>query len=308
MSNLTKFESAEVPAHIAARFSPGGNDDLSSGVGGGGFPVISYKGKVWHVVQGENRVLVTNDEGEPKASLDVVILKANPHLSKIYYATGYEEGSAAKPTCYSNNGVGPAADAQDPQSIKCAICPHNVWGSRQTENGGKGKSCSDSRRMAVTPLGDLENPMLLRVPAGSLKDLAQYAEMLNRRRVQYAAVVTRIGFDHTVAHQKFTFKAMRYLGDGEADTTLETLDKDVIGNIVGTNEVRVQEPEIAGKPPAAMALKPKAHAPAVEPEEEEEAAPPPSAKKAAPTKPDVAKVVAEADSALNQVLGMFDDD
>lgn len=40
----------------------------------------------------------------------VVILKAGPagdKLSKVYYASGYTEGSDAKPLCYSNDGIAP---------------------------------------------------------------------------------------------------------------------------------------------------------------------------------------------------------
>ena len=45
-----------------------------------GFPIISFKGKVWHIVRGGVPELVTNSENEPRASLDVVIIKANPDL------------------------------------------------------------------------------------------------------------------------------------------------------------------------------------------------------------------------------------
>src|SRR5690606_11680321 len=108
----------------------------------------------------------------------VVIVKANPNLSKTFYKNGYEEGSAEKPTCYSHDGLKPAADAAEPQASACLACPHNVWGSRVTENGSKGKACQDYRRLCVVPSGQLDRPMLLRVPAGSLKDLVAYGDML----------------------------------------------------------------------------------------------------------------------------------
>lgn len=322
MSNIIPFESGNVPAHIARRFHDvASNNDLSANVGNGGFPVISYKGKVWHVVRGDERILVANEEGDPKSSIEVVILKANPHLSKIYYSSGYEEGSSAKPDCYSNDGVGPARDAQSPQSNKCAICPHNAWGSRVTENGAKGKSCSDSRRLAVAPVGDLENPMLLRIPAATLKELTVYADLLNRRKAPYQAVVTKIGFDHTVAHQKLTFKALRWLNDEEADLVAEVCDRDVIRSIVGLEA----DLELEGEPPARLVEKPADPKPATArkttakheatsddieaalgkaeaaPVEETVPAPKPQ------TKPDVAAIIAEADASLDDVLGLLDD-
>lgn len=325
MSNLVPFEAGNVPAHIAARFRDvGANNDLSANVGGGGFPVISYKGKVWHVVRGDERVLVANEDGDPKSSLEVVILKSNPNLSKIYYQGGYEEGASAKPTCYSNDGQGPARDAQEPQANKCAICPHNQWGSRVTENGAKGKSCSDSRRLAVAPIGDLENPMLLRIPAATLKELTAYADMLNRRKAPYQAVVTKIGFDHTVAHQKLTFKAIRWLTNDEADVAAEVGEREVIRSIVGLEadlELEgapparfVEEKPAVDPKPAARRTTPKYEAtedeveqvlkPAKAPVEdaEEESAPPKPERKSS-----VAAILAEADASLDDVLGMLDD-
>lgn len=237
MSNVPQsYEGPAVPAHIANVFGNdfGGNDDLSSGVSAG-FPIISYKGKVWHVNTGGTSTLVANSEGEPRASLDLVIIKANPHISKVYYQGGYTEGSNEKPTCFSHDGVVPDIGATERQAEKCGVCPHNAWGSRITENGAKGKACADSRRVAVSPKEDLENPMLLRIPAGSLKDLLGYADMLNRRRTPYQAVVTKIGFDHDVAHQKLTFKAMRFLSEEEVATVVQVMNSDVVAQIIGVN-------------------------------------------------------------------------
>jgi hypothetical protein len=229
-------EQASLPAHLQTFLRDGalGNEDLSSGVGSG-FAHISYKGKVWHVVQGEDRTLVTNDDGDPRASIEVVILKANAKISKTFYATGFEEGTNAKPDCYSNDGVAPAVDAQSPQAAKCAICPHNQWGSKITEQGAKGKACGDVRRLAVAPSGDLENAMLLRVPAASLKELAKYAELLGRRKVPYQAAVTKIGFDHDVAFPKLTFQAVRWLDPHEVPVVAEMMDSDIVQQIIATS-------------------------------------------------------------------------
>ena len=321
MSNLVPFsDQASVPDHIARQFGGSlANNDLSNGVGGGGFPVVSYKGKVWHVVKGDERTLVTNAEGEPRSSLDVVILKANPNLSKIYYKAGYEEGSSAKPDCFSLDGLVPSVNAQDKQSDKCASCKWNAWGSRISENGAKGKACADSRRLAVAPAYDLENPMLLRVPAGTLKELTAYAQMLNRRKAPYSAVITRIGFDHTVAYPKMQFKATRWLTEEEGDTVAGVLEDDILGDITGTGEEQQWNNDAADtlppKPEAkpARAAKPKPHevtqeevevavAPAqVDEEEPEMAAPKPKA----PSK--VAKVLESADASLDDILASLDD-
>lgn len=234
MSNIIPFEESAVPAHVARAFGGQSNSDLSSGVSVG-FPIISYKGKVWHVVEGENRTLVANADGEPRSSLEVVIMKSNPHISKVYYEGGYEEGSSAKPTCYSHDGLVPAADSAK-LSPKCGICPNNAWGSKVTEQGAKGKLCSDSRRLAVAPAGELDRAMLLRVPAGSLKELVAYADMLARRQTPYQAVVTKVAFDHTVAHQKLKFSPVRWLNEDEIVKVAEMVDSELVKTIVGNDQ------------------------------------------------------------------------
>jgi hypothetical protein len=134
---LTATKTA-LPAHIAAAF--GGNtlnSDLRQGVSAG-YPIISYKGKSWALVQNGERNLITrggdgHDADDPASSIAVVIVKANPHLNKVYYPDGYEEGSTERPICHSNDSITPAPDAQEPQAKRCAVCPHNQWGSKITE-------------------------------------------------------------------------------------------------------------------------------------------------------------------------------
>lgn len=304
MSNIIPFDSGNVPAHIRDAF--GGvesNNDLSSGVVSGGYAVISYKGNRWHVVEGGNRTLLTNEDGDPRSSIEVVILKSNPSLSKIYYEGGYEEGSTAKPTCYSNDGHGPASDSTSPQAAKCAICPHNAWGSRITENGSKGKSCADLRRVAVAPSGDLTKPMLLRIPAASLKELSQYADMLNRRKAPYSAVVTKIGFDPEVAYQRMKFRAVRWLDADELEAVNQTAKSDVINRITGIEaDIHVDNGVDELPPPPKHVAAPAKKVVAEPVDDEIEEAPKPVAKK-----PDVKKIIDEVDASLDDVLGMLDD-
>ena len=263
MGNVVPFDQAQVPAHLSQRF--GGveaNTDLTANTSAGGFPVISYKGKVWAVVEGDDRDIILGEDGEPRRSIDVVLVKANAHVSKNFYEGGYVEGSAEKPNCYSHDGIAPAPDAQVPQSANCAVCPHNQWGSRITEAGTKAKSCADNRRMAVVPEGDLARPMLLRVPAASLRELVNYAKMLSKRNAPYQAVVTRVGFNHEMAHPQFTFKPVRWLSDEEAQQIVELMQHDLIDQIIGASDTQVgtaAEPEeaIAGTPPAALVAQPK---------------------------------------------------
>jgi hypothetical protein len=93
--------------------------------------------------------------GQPLFSLDVVLLKANPQLSKLYYSKAYAEGDDGAPDCSSANGITPDSGVPNPQSASCAGCPQNVWGSKITPQGTKTKACADMRRLAVVPERDI---------------------------------------------------------------------------------------------------------------------------------------------------------
>jgi outer membrane biosynthesis protein TonB len=194
-----------------------------------------------------------------------------------------------------------------------------------SENGSKGKACSDSRRLAVVPVGDIEQPMLLRVPAGTLKDLAEYAKMLNRRQVGYQAVVTKVAFDHTVAHQKFTFKAVRFVTPEEADTIRELGESETVQQILGLAPAPARSQDDGlGETPEHLKPKPVAKPKARHEVSEDEVAAAvsvakPKPKKAvveeaeepaetpAPRKIDRERALAEATASLDDVLGALDD-
>jgi len=260
MSDMVTIESGGLPAHLKGKTKT--NNLFAAAVSVGGFPVISIKGKVFHIQRGDVRELVTKvgTDDEPAPSLEVVILSVNPNKSKVYYNTGFIEGSVAKPTCYSNNGVAPAEDAEEQQSKKCNVCPHNQWGSRITDSGGKGKACGDSMRLCVAAAGMINDPMLLRVPAATLKTLGLYGTQLSKRGVEPQYVITKVGFDYNVAHPALTFKAVRFVEEAELALVEDTLveESELIDQITGVTE----RPNISVEPvgetkPTAKAKKPK---------------------------------------------------
>lgn len=215
----------------------GSNDELGQGVASS-YGIVGYRGKVWSIkYQGKETQLMREDGDGPRGSIEVVIIKAASAISKIYYAGGYQDGSNSPPDCFSTNGVTPDASSSKKQNATCAGCPMNAWGSRVTEAGKQGKACSDSRRIAIVPLNDMDNemfggPMLLRIPAASLKDLKQYGELLNSYHYPYYACATRISFDPKEAFPKFVFSAMRPLTDEEAKAVLALRDDRRVANIL----------------------------------------------------------------------------
>jgi hypothetical protein len=291
--NIIPFDSgSNLPAFLKKVDVAALNSDLTAHAGSG-FPVISIKGKVFAVVRDGDREIQMNpkDPDSAATSLNVVLLKANKGTSKVFYIKGYDKDTSEgqKPDCYSNDGVEPAADAQNKQAKKCATCPHNQWGSRVSEKGAtKGKACADAVRMAVAPAGQINDAMLLRVPPASIKALGEYGQMLAKRGVGYNMVVTKVGFDVQAESPKLTFSAVGLLDDEGFAEVQEIAASDVVSNILGSSvmaavaaeaaapaEETVEEEAPAPKPVA----KPKPAAkPVVEEAEEEVPAPKPAAK------------------------------
>lgn len=237
MSQLVAFN-AELPAHIKAAASV--NTDLTQGVGLG-FPVVSIKGKIFTIVKGGERTIIMKpgEDDEVATSLEVVLLRANPNLSKIYYEKGYEDGSTEKPDCFSNDGKKPDSSIVDPVSPTCNGCPKNAWNSGKE---GKGKACSDARRVAIAAAGQLNEPMLLRVPPASLKPLAEYADTCNKRGAPYNSVICKVKFEREEATPKLIFSPIAFLDSARYDAVLELANSELVAQIIGTSGAAAQTP------------------------------------------------------------------
>lgn len=309
--NIIPFDSSSnLPSFLKKVDIAALNSDLTAHAGGG-FPVISIKGKVFAVVRDGDREIQMNpkDPDSAATSLNVVLLKANKGTSKVFYIKGYDKDSSEgqKPDCYSNDGVEPAADSQNKQAKKCATCPHNQWGSRVSEKGAtKGKACADAVRMAVAPAGQINDAMLLRVPPASIKALGEYGQMLAKRGVGYNMVVTKVGFDLQAESPKLTFSAIGLLDDDGFAEVQEIAASDVVSNILGSSVAAA----IAAEAPAA-AEEEEAPAPVAKPKAkpvvEEEEAPAPVAKPKPAAKPAPKPAPVEDDMDLDLDGISFDD-
>ena len=152
MSALIPFDFS-APSSGAKRRDKSINADVM--IGSAGFSVISIKGKVFAIVKGDERTVVTrvvDGETEPAPALNLTVVRANPK-SRVFYAKSYTEGDSegAKPTCYSHDGVRPDAMVESPQSNNCQVCPHAQWGTKLSSDGqgGKGTACTVNTRLAV---------------------------------------------------------------------------------------------------------------------------------------------------------------
>jgi len=295
MSNLIPFTDAALPANIAGRkrLIDVNKDIVTSAP----FPSLSIKGKVFTLVQDSERRILTkpDDPEETIQAVNMAFLRINMD-SKNYYSKRYteEDSEGQRPDCYSNDGKVPSPQSPEPQAVKCAVCPHNMWGAKVREDGtaGKGKACSDHARIAIADPKHLKKPMLLRVPPASLKPLKDALKMVKTRQLQYNEVVFRVGFDREAPSPKLTFKAVGVLADDGYAEACEMFDSDIVHSIVGMDEsdgaaaTPVAHEDDGGELDAALAAR------SAKPKVEEPAAPPAPAKPAvkAPAKPAVKAV------------------
>ena len=248
---------------------------MSGGIGGGveSTARISIKGSRFRIAEGGTETVLDS------TTLDVVIVGANPRLSKTWYAKAWTpESEPSSPDCFSLDGVGPDTQATDPQNDLCASCPQNAWGSKVTPQGKQIKACSDQKRLAVVSADDPTGPIyLLQVTPAALQGLGKYQKELSLRGIPAEIVRTRVSFDTDASFPKLKFDFGGFL---DADTQQE------VDRLFGSEEVRqitgelrtsaapavpkIAAPQQVAPKPAPVAAQPE---PAPTPVAEESAAP-----------------------------------
>ena len=227
MSNIT-LANVQVPAHLAQRVGVPSvlAQSLGGGIGGGeAIPRISIKGSRFRIVEGSTETVLDT------TTIDVVVVGANPRLSKTWYAKAWTpESEPSSPDCFSMDGVSPDASSAEPQNDLCASCPQNAWGSKVTPQGKQIKACSDQKRLAVVAADDPTGPIyLLQVTPAALQGLGSYQKELSHRGIPAEIVRTRLSFDTAASFPKLKFDFGGFLDEA----TQAEVDK-----LFGTEEVR----------------------------------------------------------------------
>lgn len=250
MNAIVSFQGGQLPAYLQNRSGAASiNDEVATRSSHGS---LSIKGKVFTLVKDDERKVLTNpqDPDEPLQSLELAVIRANPRARVFYMKSYSEDGDDASmlPTCYSNNGETPAADAQQPQARKCQLCPHSVWGSKRSADGEatKGTACTVNTRLAIIDPQQLgkggEEPLLLRVPAGSRKAFNEVVKVAKSRNIPYNALAIKVSFDMTAPAPKLKFRPVGFLSD-QAYAALDRLyDDESVLDICGLIERQPQAP------------------------------------------------------------------
>lgn len=272
MSNIVPVN-IQVPAHLAGRVGVPSvlGAALTGGLSSGAdFPRISIKASRFRIKEGDTETVLDS------TTLDVVIVGANPRLSKTWYAKQWDANAEpVAPDCFSLDGISPDPQAEDSQNDLCASCPHNAWGSKVTPTGQQVKACADKKRLAVVAADDASGPVyLLEVTPAALKGLNQYQKELSVRGIPPEIVKTRVSFDTDASFPKLKFTFGGFL-DADVQEVVDGLfGSEQVKEITGENpRTPVAVPQIAR---AAAPVAPKPAVQAAAPVEEPAPAPAPA--------------------------------
>ena len=262
-TNLPAFLQRQDVVQQAEKF----NAAAMGGIKTGGFPRISLSGSKFFILDNSAEVprqLITVKDPSgtvdvPAMVLSVVVVGANPGISKLYYEGPYVAGDDREPDCSSDDGLRPDPHIAEPMNNACATCPMNAWGSRTTPQGKEGKACADGKRLVVIPAGHLSyKAMALNITPAMLKDWGAYVRALSSKGIPVHGVVTRLMFDPTVDYPKLNFTFERFLSEDEFAVVEKRMDSDEVRNI--EKPVRTAAPTPAALPaPAAAIPAPPAH-------------------------------------------------
>ena len=296
MSEMTLFKGG-LPSYLQTATDDATNALAGTGEGGLGARRISIKGGVFREFIGGKEYRVSEER-----SMNVVIIKAAPKVSRIFYAGSYTEGEAVSPTCWSSDSQRPDEKVKDKQAATCLTCPQNIKGSGQ----GDSRACRYQQRLAVVVDGEVDKGevyQLVLPPTSVFGDgekgkhpLQAYARHLKSHDTPITGVVTEMRFDTASPTPKLVFKPVRPVTEDEFNRIQEL--KDSSEAIAAITLTVAQTDGVKDKPAVKNALA----APKVEKVEAEEVEAIEEPKKAPPKKAPVA-----SEPKLEDLVGEWDD-
>ncbi len=256
---------SQLPAHLQGK-KPQALEEFAGGMSQGmPLPSLSIRGKEFRLRKDGQEVNTRQRE------ISVIFVAARRTKSKRFYIKKYESGSAEAPDCSSADSVTP--DVAEPVHPNCTHCPKNQWGSRVSEAGKESKACSDYKRIIVWAIGIHDEPLVLDVPATSIKApksqkhtvmmMGDYLGQLAKHGMDPTQVVTKIGLtDAEYPQMYFTFE--RFVDEKEWLNVQELRDSEDVNACIDnplfeegkiTPDPSEAEPE--EKPKATRTRKPK---------------------------------------------------
>jgi hypothetical protein len=217
MTNIALFNPSNAPSFARNHELSETAKALTGGGVGNSSQRISIKGGVFRLLAGGKEIASIDER-----FLDVIIVKAAPKVSRIFYAKSYDGDNITGPDCWSNDGERPDASAENKQGTTCMSCPQNIAGSGQ----GNSRACRYQQRLAVVLENNIEGDILqLTLPAtsvfgkedGDKRPLQAFARNLALQNppISPEMIVTRMKFDTKAEAPKLHFAPSRWLTDEE---------------------------------------------------------------------------------------------
>ena len=272
MTNIALFNPSNVPSFARNNELSDTAKALTGGGVGTSSKRISIKGGVFRLLAGGKEIASIDER-----FLDVIIVRAAPKVSRIFYAKSYDGDNITGPDCWSNDGERPEASAENKQATTCMSCPQNIAGSGQ----GNSRACRYQQRLAVVLENNIEGDILqLTLPAtsvfgkedGDKRPLQAFARNLAMQNppISPEMIVTRMKFDTKAEAPKLHFAPSRWLTDEEYAIVKTQGDSDeakraVVMTVAAADGVKtVPKLAIEGKRPMGELTK-EEDAPAYEP-------------------------------------------
>jgi len=169
--------------------------------------------------------LSLGDMVQPGDKIEIIVLDYLFHNK--YYTTAYDSKVTVPPACYAfsrmEERMEPDADAESPQGSEegfCAGCPQNEWGT--SPKGGRGKACSNTRRLFLLPAGVVTDPTKVArsefiqcdLPVTSVKNFSRFVNDLAPAGVPPFGVVVEMSVKpHDETLFQVYFKPMEQIRD-----------------------------------------------------------------------------------------------
>lgn len=237
------------------------NDDSMAGLGFAQPRHISRNNNRFTLVSENGQEVPVNlADGELGFYLDLVVVDANPHTSRIYWdpTKKYQPGDNTPPLCWSDNGIAPSVNAAVPQAPRCDhSCPQNIRGSAISFNKVEITACQYRKKLAVMVVDSktgepFDHPSVQGVwqfviPPASLKKYGTYLKWVTQqdvpgvgRKADVSDFVTRVYYEPTAtakAPNELAFRAVNWIGAQTATLEDQLAESNVCDELIGRNDV-----------------------------------------------------------------------
>jgi len=196
---------------------------------------ISIQNNMWRFLSDGKEI-----NREDKTTLNVVIVGAAKHISRIYYTGTYDENNYRKPDCYSIDGVRPHESSDKIQADTCVMCSQNIKGS----GAGNSRACKFQQRIAVVLESDIGGHIYqLNIPSksifgqGTVKKwpLQTYSKKIAENGAPITSVVTEMCLNLDDYGTRITFQPVRILEDKEFDEALKQADSALVKKAINVS-------------------------------------------------------------------------